>query len=125
MTWLIEEGRAVDQPIDLLVNALLSSNFVAIHTSSIVCINYMMSGSHLANNEQRQSVTHALYNLAAYPEYQQPIRDEIVEVLKAEGWTKQAFGKMWKLDSFMRESQRMFGISASELTCLAHPCLCF
>lgn len=93
MTWLIEEGRAVDQPIDLLVNALLSSNFVAIHTSSI-------------------SVTHALYNLAAYPEYQQPIRDEIVEVLKAEGWTKQAFGKMWKLDSFMRESQRMFGISA-------------
>ena len=30
--------------------------------------------------------------------------------MEKDGWTKVAVGKMWKLDSFMKESQRINGI---------------
>ena len=55
-----------------------------------------------------------LYHLAACPEYQQPLRDEIQASVDAEGWTKAAVGKMWKLDSLLRESQRYNSIVLSE-----------
>lgn len=58
-----------------------------------------------------QSTTHALYHLAAEPQYMRPLREEIEAVVKQHGWTKVAVGKMWKLDSFMRESQRLDGIT--------------
>ena len=58
-----------------------------------------------------QSVTHVLYHLAASPEYIQPLRDEIDPIVAAEGWTKAGMGRMWKLDSIMRESQRLNGIN--------------
>ena len=56
-----------------------------------------------------QSITHVIYDLAARPECIQPLRDEIEPIIAAEGWTKAAMAKMWKLDSFMKESQRMNG----------------
>ncbi|PCH34303.1 cytochrome P450 [Wolfiporia cocos MD-104 SS10] len=92
LTWLVEEANAVGGSTDLIVQALLASNFVATHTSSI-------------------SVTHALYHLAANPEFVEPLRQEIESAIKSDGWTKAAVGKMMKLDSFMRESQRMNGTS--------------
>ena len=61
-------------------------------------------------------MTHALFDLAAAPEYIQPLRDEIEPIVAAEGWTKAAMDKMWKLDSLFRESQRLNGIGLS--TCL-------
>lgn len=51
--------------------------------------------------------------MAARPEYMQPIRDEVESIVAAEGWTKAAMGKMWKLDSFLRESQRWNGVNLS------------
>ena len=60
-----------------------------------------------------QSVTHALYHLAARPEYIQPLRDEAGPVIAAEGWTREAMGKLHKLDSLLRESQRHDGIVLS------------
>jgi len=48
----------------------------------------------------------AVYELGRRPEYIQPLLEEIVEVIREEGWTKAAFAKMWKLDSFLRETQR-------------------
>ena len=60
-----------------------------------------------------QSFTHALYHLAANPELLAPLRAEVEAILGSEGWTKAAMGKMHKLDSFMRESQRFNGINAS------------
>lgn len=38
------------------------------------------------------------------------MREEIEAVVAADGWTKIAMGKMNKLDSFLRECQRMDGI---------------
>ena len=61
-----------------------------------------------------QSITHAIYHLAASPECQQPLREEVEALVSAEGWSKAAMGKMWKLDSFMKESQRYNGVSLSK-----------
>ena len=61
-----------------------------------------------------KSFTHALFYLAANPQYIQPLREEVEDVLEKEGWSKPALGKMRKLDSFLRECQRLEGVSASE-----------
>lgn len=61
-----------------------------------------------------QGFTHALYNLAANPQYTQPLREEIESVLKSEGWTKAAMTKMVKLDSFFKESSRIMPLVAGK-----------
>lgn len=67
-----------------------------------------------------QTVTHAIYHLAEHPEVQGPLREEIETILKEEGWTKSAMAKMWKLDSFLRESQRYNGIGLSTYAVSLH-----
>ncbi|KAJ7918487.1 cytochrome P450 [Mycena leptocephala] len=56
--------------------------------------------------KRRTGFLHAFYNLAANLEYVEPLREEIESVLRTEGWTKAAMGKMVKLDSFLKESSR-------------------
>lgn len=56
-----------------------------------------------------QAVTTALFYLATHPEYVQPMREEVEAVIDAEGWTKAAVAKLWKVDSFLKESQRLSG----------------
>jgi cytochrome P450 len=51
--------------------------------------------------------THALYYLATYPEYAQPLRVEVEGAINDNGWTKHALMKMRKLDSFIKESLRL------------------
>ena len=55
----------------------------------------------------RKAFTHGLYHLAAFPEYMKPLREEIEEVVQREGWTKAGIDQMYKVDSFIRESQRL------------------
>jgi len=71
-----------------LVKAVLLINFAAIHTTTM-------------------ALTHLLYELATRPEYVQPLRDEVEEVIKQEGWTKSAASKLRKLDSFIKETMRL------------------
>ena len=54
-----------------------------------------------------QSFVHVLFYLAALPEYIAPLRAEIEEVIEREGWSKEGLDKMHKVDSFIKESQRM------------------
>ena len=51
-----------------------------------------------------------------------PLREEAEAAIKEDGWTKDAFASMWKLDSFLRESQRLNGFSggASYLICVIY-----
>lgn len=63
-----------------------------------------------------QSFTNALLYLAANPQLIQPLREEVEEIVRQEGWSRAALGKMHKVDSFLRESERMQGFSGS--TCL-------
>ena len=69
-----------------------------------------------------QSITHVIYDLAARPECIQPLREEIEPIIAAEGWTKAAMAKMWKLDSFLKECMRYNGIGLSTSPSLAHVC---
>ncbi|TVY81918.1 Ent-kaurene oxidase [Lachnellula suecica] len=51
---------------------------------------------------------HAFYDLCAKPEYFEPLREEIQQVVKEEGgWAKTTLTKFRKMDSFFKESQRM------------------
>ncbi|KAF7792531.1 hypothetical protein EIP86_003572 [Pleurotus ostreatoroseus] len=97
LQWIIDEERKTGSiNIRTVVQMLFLINFVAIHTST-------------------NSFTHALYHVAANSEYQEQLRGEIEAVVRTEGWTKAAMGKMRKLDSFMRESQRLNGINGVAL----------
>jgi hypothetical protein len=64
-----------------------------------------------------QFLPQILYKLMLFPEseYIAPIREEIDAVVEKYGWTKEALGKMYKLDSFMREVSRTKGFSARTL----------
>lgn len=55
------------------------------------------------------NITHIIYNLAIYPEYQGPLRRELQEVLRADNGIliKSNMTKLKKMDSFIKESQRM------------------
>ena len=48
-----------------------------------------------------------MYNLAAHPQYIQPLRDEVEAVIAEDGWSKLSLQKMRKLDSFLKESMRL------------------
>ncbi|KAI8930431.1 hypothetical protein NX059_012382 [Plenodomus lindquistii] len=53
------------------------------------------------------TMTQTLYDLCEHPEYFEPIREELVRVLREDGgWGKTTLNKLWKLDSLIKESQR-------------------
>jgi hypothetical protein len=56
-----------------------------------------------------------LYRLLSNPEYIEPLRQEVEAVVAEEGWTKASIDKMHKIDSFLRETQRMEGTGSSSL----------
>jgi hypothetical protein len=47
------------------------------------------------------------------PQYLQPLREEVEVVISKEGWTKSAMNKLYKVDSFLKESMRLNNLSAS------------
>jgi hypothetical protein len=57
-------------------------------------------------------LTQTLYYIAENPLYADAMRDEVEKIVAVEGWTKAAMGKMRKVDSFIKEAQRMDGLSA-------------
>lgn len=68
-------------------------------------------------NTTTNTLTFIVLDLASRPEYVQPLRDEIEEVVRQDNVEEDAKGtlrfkqislaKLWKLDSFMKESLRM------------------
>ncbi|KAK7681998.1 hypothetical protein QCA50_014962 [Cerrena zonata] len=90
MQSVIEVCLSKGYDIDVMVATVLLLNFVSIHNTS-------------------NSFTQALFHLAGQPKYIAPLRAEIASVLEKEDLSKNALAKMPKLDSFMRESQRVNG----------------
>ncbi|RYP18529.1 hypothetical protein DL765_003904 [Monosporascus sp. GIB2] len=70
--------------------------------------NLQMLTATAAIHTTRLAIIHALYDLAARPEYIEPLRNEILGVMKdGDGvLQKQHLTQMKMLDSFMKESQR-------------------
>lgn len=54
-----------------------------------------------------KTFVHVLYDIAANPEYIDPIREEIETIIRNEGWSKKSLTKMTKLDSVIKESLRI------------------
>ncbi|KAL4251285.1 cytochrome P450 family protein [Abortiporus biennis] len=96
LMWILETGLSRGADLREIVEMLLATDFAAIHTSS-------------------NSFAHALYHLAANPEYIQPLRDEVESVIGKQGWSKTAMTNLRKIDSFMKESMRMNGINGTSI----------
>ncbi|KAJ3504346.1 hypothetical protein NLJ89_g7978 [Agrocybe chaxingu] len=88
LSWLMDEAKDEEQTDWYLNSRILMVNFASIHTSSM-------------------TFTHAFLYLATYPEYVKPLRDEIEEVVRRYGWSKDALDQMYHVDSFLKESQRL------------------
>ncbi|KAF8467587.1 cytochrome P450, partial [Russula ochroleuca] len=97
LMWLMSEAKGVERSVEGLARRLLLVNFAAIHPASFAI----------------------LYRLLANPEYIEPLRQEVDAVIKEEGWTKAGIYKMYKIDSFLRETQRIDGFTVFSVTRLA------
>ena len=58
----------------------------------------------------RKAFTQALFFLATNAQYIEPLREEVKGIIAKDGWSKASLGKMRKLDSFLKECQRIEGI---------------
>ncbi|KAI6013593.1 cytochrome P450 [Pisolithus microcarpus] len=90
LQWLIDEKQ--ESSTRQLALRVLTVNFASIHT-----------------------FTQALYNLAAYPQYVGPLREEVDAIIREHGWTKEAIASMRKVDSFLAETQRLEGVLTSSV----------
>ncbi|EDR01384.1 uncharacterized protein LACBIDRAFT_310984 [Laccaria bicolor S238N-H82] len=90
LSWLMEAAQGEEQTIENLTRRVLVVNFAAITRL----------------RWEFQPFVHALFYLAALPEYIGPLRAEVEEVIEREGWSKEALDQMHKVDSFIKESQR-------------------
>ncbi|KAB8298607.1 hypothetical protein EYC80_000786 [Monilinia laxa] len=95
--WLLSHTPQKDGKINVkqLAHDQLTVSLAAIHTTSI-------------------TISHLLYDLATYPEHVAPLREELESVIaehKAAGGngklSKVEITKLWKMDSFIKESQRL------------------
>ncbi|KAJ6511236.1 cytochrome P450 [Mycena vulgaris] len=91
ISWLLEAAAPEQRTVPSIVTRVLSLNMAAIHTTSL-------------------TFTHALYDLAAFPEYVPSMREEAARAVRDAGWSTAALDNMYKIDSFLRESQRFNGI---------------
>ncbi|KAH9993110.1 cytochrome P450 [Russula vinacea] len=100
LMWLMSEAKGVERSVEGVARRLLLVNFAAIHSTSL-------------------TFTQVLYRLLANPEYIEPLREEVDAVTKEEGWTKAGIDKMHKIDSFLRETQRLDGLGLLAVSRLA------
>ncbi|GJJ08116.1 hypothetical protein Clacol_002324 [Clathrus columnatus] len=96
LSWLMDEAKDEERSTYNLAMRVLTLNFAAIHTTSM-------------------TFTQALFDLACRPEYIPLLRSEIENIIKIYGWNKVSIGRMHKLDSFFKESQRIHGLGALSL----------
>ncbi|KAL1981482.1 hypothetical protein VTN96DRAFT_2511 [Rasamsonia emersonii] len=89
LQYMMDGANEFDGRPDKLAHRLLILTLAAVHTTSM-------------------AATQTLFDLCAHPEYIEPLRQEVIEVLEREGgYKKQTLTHFQKLDSFMRESQRL------------------
>ncbi|KAJ6514213.1 cytochrome P450 [Mycena vitilis] len=88
MQWLLDDAEPSERNPNAIALRLLATDTAAIHTSSM-------------------AITTALFDLTTHPEHIEPMREEAERGIGAEGWTKSALNNLHKIDSFLRESQRM------------------
>ncbi|KAF8720848.1 hypothetical protein AX14_010657, partial [Amanita brunnescens Koide BX004] len=113
VSWLVEISKGQERCLEEITMFVLFVNFAAIHTTTMARTFVFIDQSFAHSS---QTVTHSLYNLAAYQDYVQPLREEIESVLQEHGWSKASVAKMTKLDSFVNETMRLSPIAAFLMT---------
>ncbi|GJJ12586.1 hypothetical protein Clacol_006829 [Clathrus columnatus] len=88
LSFFMDDAEGSEREEGRLTLRLLMVNFASIHTSSM-------------------TLTGILQDLADRPEYVGPLREEIESVISERGWSKASLSYMYKLDSFIMESQRV------------------
>jgi hypothetical protein len=107
----MDEASEIESSLRNLFLRVMTVNFRAVNSTSMV-LPIFASLIILINKSWLQTFTHALYHLAAMPDYMQLMRDEVEAVVSEEGWTKNAISKMYRIDSFLKETQRFNGIGS-------------
>ncbi|KAF6815875.1 cytochrome p450 monooxygenase [Colletotrichum plurivorum] len=98
ISWMMKYIPGELRTAETIGNGQMLLSFAAIHTTST-------------------TTTFALLDLLGHPQYVQPLREEIEQVIAEEGWqvdengqkylSKSSLSRLKKLDSFIKESQRM------------------
>ncbi|KAI0972981.1 cytochrome P450 [Xylaria arbuscula] len=88
LQWLADSARGSDRNPDVLAHNMLFMALASVHTSSATLI-------------------HVLFDLCANPEFMEQLRQDVQQAVDESGWTLAGIAKMKKVDSFMKESQRM------------------
>jgi cytochrome P450 len=105
MQWLITRNTSDGTPLDVntLAKNQLTLTFAAIHTTTM-------------------TTTNILYTLATTPEYIGPLREEIQRVLSENDGqlSTRALQQMEKLDSYMKEVNRVYTPGLSKPQCPPH-----
>jgi len=100
LMWLMSEAKGVERSLEGVARRLLFINFAGIGSTST-------------------TFTNVLYRLLSNPEYVEPLRHDVETVVAEEGWTKAAMDKMHKIDSFLRETQRLDDLNSAMMSRLA------
>ncbi|KAI2632123.1 cytochrome P450 [Hypoxylon sp. NC1633] len=82
--WMYEVAK--DKDADFVAGQL-SMTMAAIHTTT-------------------ETICWALFDICAYPDVAQQLREEIIEVIGQHGWAKTSLYKLKLMDSFLKEGQR-------------------
>ena len=100
-TWMLKYVADRHMNVESLVRHQLGISWASIHTST-------------------GALVHTIFDLAARPEYQQPIRDELEAVLRESNGNlgKAELKRLNKMDSFFKESQRYNPATFGTDTCL-------
>ncbi|KAF3480659.1 P450 monooxygenase No.2 [Arthroderma uncinatum] len=89
LQWMMDAANENDGQPHKLAHRQLLLSLASIHTTTM-------------------STAHSLYDLCAHPEYFDELLQEAYDVVKEDGgWKKTTLNKMRKLDSFLKESQRV------------------
>lgn len=98
LQWMMDGANEEEGRPEKLAHRQLILTLASLHTTSM-------------------AATHTFFDLCAHPEYFEPLRAEVQEVVSAEGgWGKTTLNKLRKIDSFLKESQRMSPASLCEIS---------
>ncbi|PPQ65601.1 hypothetical protein CVT26_000550 [Gymnopilus dilepis] len=112
---VIEGGRIINMfPMFLkpLVGRLLTKvprriERAVFHVGSLFAEQLEQERLHGKDRPDKPAFAHILYDLCTHPEYIEPMRKEVEGIIASEGWTKVSTVNMQKVDSFVKESQRI------------------
>ena len=120
--WWVENAKDKQSDSYALTAALIQLNIAGIQSTGMVVCHH--------NSPSKQSeiiltiqVMQALFDLAGRPEYIKPLRKELETIIAEEGTenlSPQALGKLIKMDSFLKESQRHVAQNICQSTLKGH-----